>query len=187
MARINLLPWRDAYRQEKKKHFYTALMLVALVAGVVGFAWVSWVKSSISNQQERNTLLTKEITSLDKRVKQIEQLKEDKELALVRLQLINDLQGKRPLIVGYFDQLVRAVPKGIFINEMERKGSQLFISGVTESRNRVATFMRDLDTSEWFHNPNLKSIIAEPKYGNQASGFEMTVDLDTPNAVKEES
>ena len=38
MPRINLLPWRDAQRRERKLAFLVALGVAALAAGVTAFA-----------------------------------------------------------------------------------------------------------------------------------------------------
>lgn len=178
MAHINLLPWRDAYRQEKKKQFYLTLTVVAIVAALVGFGWVSLFKVSIDHQEARNTLFKEEIARLDKAVEQIKDIEAKKESALERLNLIQGLQYKRPLIVRYFAELVRAVPKGIFIEEMKREGNTLSITGITDSKGRVADFMRRLDKSDWLDDPNLKYIQDEDKYGSQS--FQMTIKLFEP-------
>ena len=37
MARINLLPWREQLREERKKEFLTVLVLIVLFAGGLVF------------------------------------------------------------------------------------------------------------------------------------------------------
>lgn len=186
MANINLLPWREEFRQEKKKEFQVQLVITCLIAGLAAFIWVSSVDNAISNQNQRNSMLESEIATLEKRVQEINELKKKREELIARMKVIQDLQGTRPTIVRYFDEMVRAVPDGVFFNSLERKGDVISISGVTESSNRVSTFMRNLDQSEWFSSPNLKSITANPSFGEQAQEFSLQLKAVLPAAESPE-
>ena len=179
MATINLLPWRDELRQEKKREFMTVLALVALVSVVIGYAWVTVTQSSIDDQKQRNRLLEDEIAVLDEKVKSIEGLKKRREELETRIRIIQDLQFKRPLVVHYFDEIVRAVPDGLYFDSINRSGDQFLIKGKTESTNRLSTLMRNLDGSRWFQTPNLKNMIAEE--------FELTVGSIAPEDQAEDA
>lgn len=185
MAKINLLPWREEHRQEKKKEFLVQLGMVCAAAAVVAFIWVRFIDGAIDNQIQRNSILETEIATLDKRVKEINELKAKRQELIARMKVIQDLQGTRPTIVRYFDELVRAVPDGLFFTSLNRQGNTISVNGVTESSNRVSTFMRNLDQSEWFTNPNLKSIRATDKYGEQASEFVLELNLVLPAEQRE--
>ena len=43
--------------------------------------------------------------------------------------------------------------------------------------------MRQLEKSEWFANPVLKGVKANPDFGEQANDFDMTVTVTTPGAA----
>jgi len=47
MAKINLLPWREAYRQEKKREFLGIIGGIGLAAAFGAYLWVSSVQSAI--------------------------------------------------------------------------------------------------------------------------------------------
>jgi type IV pilus assembly protein PilN len=93
------------------------------------------------------------------------------------------LQGERPVIVRYFDELVRSVPEGIYIQDLKRSGDSITLQGVTESNVRVSALMRNVSASPWFSAPNLKSVKASPKYGEQASEFRLTLKTSKPSDV----
>lgn len=183
MAKINLLPWREAYRKEKKEQFLAIIGGVVLLSGLISYLWISSVESSIENQQARNHLLETEIASMEKQVKEIADLKKVRDDLLARIKIIQDLQGTRPLIVRYFDDFARSIPDGVFVTMVARTGSVVSIEGVAESYNRVATFMRNLDSSDWFANPNMTSVVAVPAEGEQAQAFKMTVNASVPTEV----
>lgn len=181
MAKINLLPWREAYRKEKKEQFLAIIGGVIILSGLIAYLWVVSVQSSIENQQARNHLLETEIAALDKQVKEIADLKKVRDDLLARIKIIQDLQGTRPLIVRYFDDFARSIPDGVFVTMVARSGSVVSVEGIAESYNRVATFMRNLEASDWFAGPNLTSVIAFPAEGEQAQAFKMTVNTSVPN------
>jgi type IV pilus assembly protein PilN len=183
MAKINLLPWREAYRKEKKEQFLAIIGGVVLLSGFVAYLWIVSVESSIESQQARNHLLETEITNFDKQVKEIADLKKVRDDLLARIKIIQDLQGTRPLIVRYFDNFVRSIPDGVHINMLSGQGNILSLEGIAESYNRVATLMRNLDSSDWFAGPNLTSVVAVPSEGEQAQAFKMTVSTVEPDVT----
>lgn len=180
MAKINLLPWRDEYRREKQQEFIVVLGVVAALAALGVYIWISTINGAIDSQKQRNDLLTQEIRALDQQVKEIDQLKKRRTELLARMKVIQGLQGERPLIVRYFDELVRAVPEGVYLRTLKRSGDKVDVTGITESNVRVSAFMRNLDASEWFANPNLRSVKAAPQYGEQASEFTMSFATTKP-------
>lgn len=180
MARINLLPWREEYREEKKKEFFIQFGMVCLLGFTLAYAWFQVMTSAVESQRARNGMLQSEISVLQQQVKEIQELKKRRAELIERMKVIQDLQGTRPIIVRYFDELVRAVPDGIYIISLTRSKDTIAIEGVTESNNRVSSFMRQLDDSEWFADPNLRSVTADSKYGEQASRFSMLVKTVLP-------
>ena len=180
MANINLLPWREEYRQEKKKEFITHFVGVLILAALVAYLWVGSVNSQIENQRERNNILQSEIDKLAKQVKEIEELKKTRQELLDRMRVIQDLEGKRSIIVHYFDEFARAVPDGVYVRSLKRVNNILTIEGVSESNNRISTFMRNLNGSAWFADPNLKSVVASPELGEQSGVFSMELMMVLP-------
>jgi len=184
MARINLLPWREELRQEKKKEYLTQLGLFAVLVVFGCFLWVRSVDASIESQQTRNRILETEIGALNKKVEQIKELKKDKKELEDRMQVIQDLEGRRSVIVHYFDEFAKRIPDGVSFSSLSRSGNTFSIEGVGESNQRIAALMRSLDESEWFSNPNLKSVNAAPEAGEQAQRFTMTLSAATPTKAE---
>lgn len=181
MARINLLPWRDQYREERKRQFLVVLAGVGVLAALVSYLWVSSVEAGIEQQKDRNQLLKTEIAALNKKVQEIRELKKRRKELLSRMKVIQDLQGTRPIIVRHFDELVRAIPDGVYLKKLNRKGKLIILEGVAESNNRVSSLMRNLDQSDWFTSPNLTSVKAASKSTeDQASAFKMSVNTSAP-------
>lgn len=186
MARINLLPWREEFRQEKKKEFFTQMAGVCILAALVAYVWVMKVDGVIAYQNERNNILNNEIKLLSEQVKEIQELKKRRRELSDRMKVIQDLQGTRPLIVRYFDEFAKAVPDGIYVTSVKRVANGLTIEGVSEANSRVSTFMRRLNASKFFDEPDLKTVDAEPALGEQAAKFTMQLKMVLPSEAEEE-
>src|SRR5690606_18758320 len=132
MAKINLLPWRDVYRKEKKDQFVAVLIAVLLASCLGAYLWMSSVESAIENQNARNRLLETHIAELQKQVDEIQQLQKIREDLLARIKVIQDLEGTRPVIVRFFDEFVRAVPDGVYLSLVSRVGELFSIEGIAE-------------------------------------------------------
>jgi type IV pilus assembly protein PilN len=158
MANINLLPWRERQREERKKTFFITLGVAAGFAAVILGIGHLYVTGRIANQTARNSYITEQIAVLDGKIAEIRDLQEQKRALTERMAVIQDLQGRRPVIVRLFDELVRTLPEGVYYESMSRTGDIISFNGVADSYTRVSTLMRFLEDSEWFANPELQDI-----------------------------
>ena len=176
MPRINLLPWRDELRKQRRNQFYAALGGAAVAAGVLLLLSYFAFSSVIDHQRDRNKLLEAEIAALDKQIEQIIDLEEKKEALLARMQIIEQLQRSRPGIVHVFDELVRTLPDGVFLTEIKQNGARLEIVGAAESNTRVSALMRNIDSSDWLANPDLEVVeVKSSRRGELGRESEFTV------------
>ena len=183
MARINLLPWREQLREERKKQFLSILALIVIVAGLLVFLGDRTINGKIDHQNARNEFLRKEIQLLDGRIKEIEQLQARRSQLLERMKIIQDLQGNRPIIVRVFDEMGRTLPDGVYFTSVDMKGSGIGIKGGAESNSRVSNLMRQMDASDWLASPNLTAVKAVTQGAlDQANVFEMSVRQTEPGA-----
>jgi type IV pilus assembly protein PilN len=130
------------------------------------------VKNEVGQQRARNVLLEKEIAVLDQHVNEIKKLKEHREELELKMSAIRGLRNERPLIVHYFDEMVKLVPDGVYFNSLNNKEMLFEISGVADSKNRVSELMRGLEKSPFFFSTNLKSVVK--------NGFKLTVNAAIP-------
>lgn len=186
MPDINLLPWREELREERKRQFLVVLAGAAILGGLVGYAWQTSVNADIREQQARNQMLQTGIDELNRQVAEIRDLRDKKSDMIDRMTVIKSLQTNRPEIVRLFDEFARAMPDGTFVEQMMVVGNELSLEGKAESNNRVSTFMRRLHDSPKFNNPNLTRVDADATLGNQGSSFSMTVQVVNENSDAED-
>jgi type IV pilus assembly protein PilN len=180
MTRINLLPWREEARQRRRKEFAAAgglaLVFTLLLAVLVHLQ----IEGRIGNQQARNQLLEGEIAQLNRQIKEIEDLEKIKADLLSRMEIIQQLQESRPEIVRLFDELVVAIPEGVYLTKLEQNGRAVVVEGHAQSNARVSAFMRSIEAAEWIGSPRL--LLIEDKTGTGLSQFRLAFDQVSPSA-----
>ena len=178
MPRINLLPWREAQRKERKLAFLVALGIAALAAGVTAFAAYLLYGSMIEAQQRRNNELRAAIKTLDHEIEEINNLESAKQKFIARMEIIEKLQRSRPEIVHVFDEIVHTLPEGVYLTSVKQNGMRLKFEGIAQSSTRVSSFMRNIDGSQWLRNPELE-VVQTSKGNGPGSSFTMTADQVT--------
>lgn len=190
MAKINLLPWRDALREKRKKEFIAYCVGAALVGVLaVALAWFFY-SQKLEDQEQANQLVVSTNQNLDVQLKSLEGLQEQRNAIVERMKLIQGLQGQRPVAVRLVDELVRVTPSNMYITKFVRTGDKFTIEGKAESPNTVAEFLRNLEASAWYRNAFMNSfLVAEEKKDKAPSSivprveeaygtFVVTADLD---------
>ncbi len=162
MPRINLLPWRDQQRKERKLAFFVALGGAALGALVAAFAGYLLFKSMIGSQEQRNDRLRAEIKTVDRQIEEINDLETQKQRFIARMQVIEKLQRSRSEVVHLFDEVARTMPDGTYLTAFKQEGKQLKFEGVAQSSTRVSTFMRNISASQWMKDPELEVVESKP-------------------------
>jgi len=158
MSRINLLPWREERRKARQVQFNILAGVVAVVgAFTVGVAYLG-MQEAISTQNDRNKFLTDQIAYEDTQIAKIKDLEDTKQRLVSRMQIIQQLQQSRPIVVHLFDQLVKTLPPGIYLTSVIESGDNLAITGAAESSARVSTYLRNIDASPWLGDPNLQVV-----------------------------
>jgi type IV pilus assembly protein PilN len=186
MARINLLPWREAERKRRQREFAVAGSLGVGVTLVLALLVHLEIQRMIEGQNERNAFLSAETAKIEKQIKEIKELEETKANLLARMNIIVQLQESRPEVVRLFDELVAAIPEGVYLNKLEQDGRNIVVEGRAQSNARVSAFMRNVETSKWIGNPHLLLIEHKDKSGTGLSHFRLSFDQIKPAGQKEE-
>jgi type IV pilus assembly protein PilN len=185
MPRINLLPWREAQRKERKLAFAVAMGVAAVAACVTAFSVYLMFGSMIQAQERRNEQLRAEIKAVDKQIEEINNLESAKQKFIARMKIIEQLQRSRPEIVHVFDEIVRTLPDGVYLTSVKQTALKLKFEGVAQSSTRVSSFMRNIDASDWLKNPELE-VVQTTKTSGPGSSFTLTAD-EISNAAQDDA
>ena len=161
MILINLLPHREEKRVARKRAFFVALGIAAVVGAAVVGVWYSVLQQLTAAQQARNTFLKTEITKLDAQIKDIANLRNEIEALKARQRAVEDLQTNRNIPVYLLDELVKQTPEGIYLKDIKQNGGVVTIAGIAQTNERVSEFLRNTQyNSKWLERPELVEIKA---------------------------
>ncbi|MGJ8756539.1 PilN domain-containing protein [Acinetobacter sp. HC8-3S] len=197
MAKINLLPWRDELREQRKKQFVALCVGVAALGVASIFSGWVYFDQKLDDQEQANQLIVSTNQNLDTQLKSLEGLQERRNAIIERMKLIQGLQGQRPVTVRLVDELVRVTPPTMYLTKFTRTGDKFTIEGKAESPNTVAELLRNLEASPWYRNAFMNSFLAAeekkdktasslvPRVEENYGSFVVTVDLGEIGAVTE--
>ena len=189
MAKINLLPWRDELREQRKKKFVAFCVGVAALGVASVFSGWVYFDRKLDDQEQANQLIVSTNQNLDAQLKSLDGLQERRNAIIERMKLIQGLQGQRPITVRLVDELVRVTPPTMYLSKFTRTGDKFTIEGKAESPNTVAELLRNLEASPWYRNAFMNSFLAAeekkdkavsslvPRVEENYGSFVVTVDL----------
>jgi type IV pilus assembly protein PilN len=166
MPRINLLPWREAERKRKRQEFGVGIIGAIVIALLLGLAVNLQLEGAISSQNARNQLIKDQIAEVNKQITEIVDLEAKKSRLQARIEVIEQLQRSRPVVVHLFDQLVRTLPDGVHFKSVKQVGGTLQFEGIAQSSTRVSALMRNIESSEYLSEPSLGKV-ATTKDGSE--------------------
>lgn len=177
MIRVNLLPHRAEKRRARQVQFI-AFSVISLIAGaiIVGFVHVA-IMTQITNQENRNAYLKKEMAILDKQIDEIKKLREQTQSLLARKNVVEDLQSTRSDVVHLLDQMLRILPDGVYLKSIKQSGVKISLIGYAQSNARVSTLMRAIEDSPWLDTPTLLEIKAVKVNKDRINEFSLNFNL----------
>ena len=187
MILINLLPHREARRQERKRAFFSALGLAALVGVALVVVWYGVLLQLKSAQEARNRFLTTEISKLDEQIKDIATLRQEFDALKARQQAVEDLQTDRNVPVYLLNELVKHTPEGVYLKSIRQADNVVSVVGLSQTNERVSEMLRNTAySSTWLERPELLEIkaanVAMGKDQRRLFEFSMRVSIKRPQA-----
>ena len=189
MILINLLPHREARRQQRKNAFFAGIGFAVLFGAAIIGGWYTVVNAQINTQEEHNQFLSNEIKRLDSQIADVATLKAEIEALKARQKAVEDLQADRNMPVYLLNELVKQTPEGVYLTSVKQGGQQVAITGVAQTNERISEFLRNTaSNSPWLEKPILVEIraqtmvVAGSKDQRRMFAFIMGVTLKRPPA-----
>ncbi len=181
MILINLLPHRELRRKQRKQAFFAGLVVAVVAGGAISAAGLLGLQQMTAAQVDRNTYLSAEIKRLEGQIKDIADLKTEIDALKARQKAVEDLQVNRNVPVHLLDELVKQTPEGIYLTSIKQGDSNVVVSGVAQTNERVSEFLRNTaNNSQWLDKPDLveiKAVALPPVAGSRETRrlFEFSV------------
>jgi type IV pilus assembly protein PilN len=189
MIRINLLPVRRRRVEESiRKEVSIFFLLLGLSLAVMGYLHVAQT-GEIEQMTQEKKRLSEEITRHQARQKELKDLEIKKKLLLQKLEIIDNLQANRDLVVRVLEQLASTVPSDkMWFRRVTEQGNTLTLEGVARGNETIAQFMETLAKSPCI-DPNrvvLQQSRQEVVEGYKLKAFQLTCQVTAPKKAAEQ-
>ncbi|MEI6898011.1 MAG: PilN domain-containing protein [Psychromonas sp.] len=158
MSNINLLPWRENNQKKSRRVFFALFFIISLVVIGISYLGKMYINAMISVQNQRNQYLQTQMIILDRRLADIHHIKKEKALLEGRIHLIQKLEEKRNDATHLFNTLAQEVPTGVYLKMVTFNQGKIVVQGSAESANRLTSMMRNMDSSGWLGDADLRNI-----------------------------
>lgn len=157
---VNLQPYREKIKSEKIRQTTMLMFFFVFLAGVSLSLIDRSISLKISEQERRNTFISKVNADLDGQIKEISGLKEAIVDTLAKRRVVEALQVNRSDGVIILYEVSNKLPEGTLLKSVKRKGHELLIIGQTQSQSKVSDYMNALRENPLFGEPVLNEIKA---------------------------
>ena len=171
MIRINLLPAKEgqqALGQRQQRALVALGGTLALLIMVLPYVLQA---HQLSTLERETTSVQEEIKRYDERVKEVRDLDKLKEELQTKLRIIDDLNSKRVGPARVLADLSVATPDNLWLVDFKETANNATITGLALDNQTIALFMRQLQTSAYFHKVDLvETTQSSPVRGASTSG-----------------
>ncbi len=180
MIKINLLPVKAVQKQiQMRNNLLVAVSMLLLVGGVCYIVHGS-ITANIAAIDQEISDNKREISSLKKKIGEVNRFKKLQEELRNKLKIMNELRASKSGPVHLMDELIKALPEKLWITSFAEKNGTAQISGVGLTENDVATFMTNLENSPYFLRVDLKVTKQKVQDGLRLQNFDLSCLVENP-------
>lgn len=180
MIRINLLPVREAQKRAKLLT-QMAVSLVVLGVVIVGCFGLYFFKATqIAKKKAEIKAAQTEINQLKKAIGEVASFKNKQKELQGKLDVLSELKAKKSGPVHLLDELSSVLPAKLWVESFKESGGGISIDGVGLNEETVATFLRDLESSSYYKNVELKVTKQIKKKELKLQQFSVACESETP-------
>lgn len=178
MIRINLLPYREYRRRAQLKRDGIGAALFLLIVGGLLTAAYFHLQRVEERHEKRVAYMEDALDRIEDKLAEVNQIKDKRKGLIQKLEVIHTLQSGRELSTKILQTLGQAVPEDVSLSSMRQSEQGLALEGSARDNNAVSSFMRRLEASGLFQDPDLKVIRGTGGDGS-AKSFTLSVSLAT--------
>ncbi len=159
MNPVNLLPWRDQKRAMLKRQFIALCIAVSLVALVICMLIVHYLSLQISQQQQRNQLLSHRVEQYQQKIIALSSAMRDHQNLEARLAQVEQLHQRRHQTTAFMNLLPTLVPSGVYLDKVKMEGQHFKLHGFSERTSHLAELLKRLEDSPQIYDVSMHSIV----------------------------
>ncbi len=178
-SNINLLPWREKMRAQKRQQFMTWLIASALLGVAISISIPWLINNKIKQQARESGQLHQESMAIQTKAQKIETIDKPAKRVNDQVTYFSSILQSRYTIVGIFNIISRSVPNNVKLLAVEKDGNTIIIKGETNSTQAISTLLGNLNKSELMDQAKLKEIKTTDSRSNLFT-LNATINLSRP-------
>ena len=155
-----------------KENLAQVLMFGVLALGllVIGGRYF-WLSKTLNDKKAEVATVQKEVDALAPIIREVEEFEAKKADLESKILVINRLRANQEGPVRIMDEISRALPEMLWLNDLQARQNDVSIRGQAFNTNAVANFLDNLDAVKQFEEPVLKDTRAKGKTFNFVIDF----------------
>lgn len=155
MIKINLLGDSTVIDHSKKVEFfgYVATLALGLAVCVALYMQITSTKATL---EARVNVLEQQLAALKEQTKEVKDLEKMKQEVASKLEVISTLRKNKRGPVRVLDDLNNSLPEKSWVTTLDERDSNLMMTGVALDNQTIATFMQELEKSEYYETVDLE-------------------------------
>jgi len=175
MIRINLIPHREAFRQQQIIEYIVVFVAAILLTITLVVAVDVWVTKDLTALQEEHATLQATNTNLTKKIGELRNLDSLRKEVEDKLKIVDELQAGRFRSLSTLEAVANAMPQNIWLTDIEDSKGIISLKGFGESSQSIANFMRTLESHKLFNQVRLSVDEADTVEGASVRKFSLTL------------
>jgi type IV pilus assembly protein PilN len=177
MIEINLLPLSEI-REKEKKRFKISISLLLTSLAILVCVYLKWTANRKEHSLDENIArINEEIKKLDLLLKEVAQLKNEKEALEKRLKVAETLEKGRLEAALIMMELSKRIPEKLWLEGLEKKGESMKCNGIALDEETIADFMTALKGSPYIKKVELESVTKHSIGGVDLKKFILTCEF----------
>ncbi|TVP46279.1 MAG: fimbrial assembly protein [Halomonas sp.] len=169
--RINLLPWREARRGRRTRHFYAWVALMLVLGGGLGWLMAQVYQHKLAVQLQRNTFISDQMARLNADIEEVASYQRSAAHLREQLTVFQALESQRLDTLQLFNDVAESVVDGVIYQQLSKTGNRISVTGIAENERQVFEQLRSIAEQPGLGVPSLSAMESDPQGAGRVFRF----------------
>lgn len=175
---INLLPWREAQREQRTRKFYAVVAGMMVLGVVLGLLISHYYQLKLAAQEQRNAYVLDHIERLDADIDGVSRYASDAESLGEQIAVFQALKAEQTDTVQLFNDIANSVANGVVYQRLAKSDNSVSVTAVAGSERQVSEQLRRIEALPSLGVPSLSAVESEQNGAGRV--FRFDVEQTTP-------
>ncbi|BBI59726.1 pilus assembly protein PilN [Vreelandella sulfidaeris] len=139
---INLLPWREAQREQRTRKFYAIVAGMVVFGVALGLLISQYYQLKLAAQEQRNAYVSDHIERLNADIDGVSRYASDAERLGEQIAVFQALKAEQTNTVQLFNDVADSVANGVIYQRLAKSGNSVSVTAVAGSERQVSEQLR---------------------------------------------